>query len=102
MNTPIQRLESDFAVEIDFEPEAGFDPARVFKSMSQLIDAFRDIDMRLVTAIHSDITPVLMLEDIEAGSLRTWLRSRLDLIPADDVLRQGDWKKTRRILFGEV
>jgi hypothetical protein len=86
-------LESDFAVEIDFEPETGYDPARVFKSMSQLIDAFRNIDMHLVSSINSSIEPILMLEDIEAGSLRTWLRNRLDLLPGDDVLKDGDWKK---------
>lgn len=93
MSASFQRLESDFAVEIDFEPETGFDPARVFKSMSQLIGAFQDIDMRLITSINSAIGPVLMLENIETGSLRTWLRSRLDLLPGDDVLKDGDWKK---------
>lgn len=88
----IQRPESDFAIEIGFEPETGFDPARVFKSMGDLIDAFQDMDRQLIRSIDSSIKPILMLEDIEAGSLRTWLRSQLTTVD-DDVLKQGDWKK---------
>src|SRR5271157_2866827 len=88
----IQRPESDFAIEIGFEPETGFDPARVFKSMGELIDAFQDMDRRLIRSIDSSIQPLLMLEDIEAGSLRTWLRSQLSIVN-DDVLKDGDWKK---------
>lgn len=92
MSTPFQRPESDFAIEIDFEPETGFDPARVFRSMAKLIDVFQDLDRRLVASVDSAIVPVLMLEDIEAGSLRTWLRDQLSTVD-DDVLKQGDWKK---------
>ncbi len=92
MSTAIQRPESDFAIEIDFEPETGFDPARVFRSMAELIDVFQDLDRRLAASVDSAITPVLMLEDIEAGSLRTWLRNQLSTVD-DDVLKQGDWKK---------
>jgi hypothetical protein len=92
MSTAFQRPESDFAIEIDFEPETGFDPARVFRSMTQLIDVFQGLDMRLAASVDSSIKPLLMLEDIEAGSLRTWLRNQLSTVD-DDVLKQGDWKK---------
>ena len=88
----IERPQSDFAIEIGFEPETGFDPARVFKSMSELIEAFEDMDRQLIRSIDSSIEPILMLEDIEAGSLRTWLRSQLTIV-SDDVLKEGDWKK---------
>src|SRR5262245_59970720 len=86
------RPETDFAIEIDFEPETEFDPARVFKSMSGLIDTFQDLDRRLVASVDASIEPLLMLEDIEAGSLRTWLRNQLSTVN-DDVLKEGEWKK---------
>ncbi len=87
-----ERPRSDFAIEIGFKPDTGADPARVFKSMSRLIDAFQDIDRQLIQSIDVSIEPVLMLEGIEAGSLRTWLRSQVTMI-GDDVLKEGDWKK---------
>jgi hypothetical protein len=60
--------------------------------MSQLIDALQGIDRQLIRSIDSSIEPILMLVDIVAGSLRTWLRSQLTIV-SDDVLKEGDWKK---------
>ena len=92
MSAVVSRPDTDFAIEIAFEPETGYDPARVFKSMSGLIDVFQDLDRQLVASVDSSIEPILMLEDIEAGSLRTWLRNQLSTVN-DDILKEGDWKK---------
>ena len=65
---------ADFAIEIDFE-RGTESPARVFKTMTGLIETFEMLDQALPRSLDIDLKPVLLLEDIETGSLRAWLRS---------------------------
>jgi hypothetical protein len=60
--------------------------------MSGMIDSFQSLDRALVSSIDVSIEPVLMLEDIEAGSLRTWLRAVIESLD-DDALRSGEKKR---------
>src|ERR1035437_1441029 len=80
-----------FGIEINFEPHSSA-PARVFRTMTALIDAFQEIDGFLAQSVTSALQPVTLLEDIEAGSLRAWLRNSLDAVD-DDTLKSGDYKK---------
>lgn len=90
MITP-EQLKADFGIEVKFALGTP-DPARVFRSMTALIDSFHRFDKELVQTIDTAIEPVLLLEDIEAGSLRTWLRNVLSSVD-DSALESGDWKK---------
>jgi len=83
-------VEADFGIEIDFQPGSDA-PSRVFRTMTGLIEAFESVDKELVKSV-ARIQPVLLLEDIEAGSIRTWLRTQLESFD-DEALRSGDWKK---------
>lgn len=85
-----QTPKADFCVEIDYKKESE-NPSRVFRSMFELIDSLQDIDRNLVTSIDVNIEPILLLEDIETGSIRVWLRNLLKLIP-DDAAYNLDWK----------
>jgi hypothetical protein len=90
--TPIQRREpSDFALEIDFVPDST-DPSRVFRTMTQLIDACQFMDEQLAAAIGKNVRAVLLLQDIRSGSLVTWLRSVVESLD-EDALKSGDVKK---------
>jgi hypothetical protein len=83
--------KADFRVEMEYE-KASENPSRVFRSMSELIDSFQEIDRNLVTSIDVNIEPILLLEDIEAGSIKVWLSNMLKLIPDDayyQLLTQG-------------
>lgn len=84
-------LKADFAIEVKFTPGTP-DPSRVFRSMTSLIEAFQRFDKELVQTIDVNIEPILILEDIEASSLRTWLRSVVSSVD-DSALKAGDWKK---------
>lgn len=84
-------LKADFGIEVKFTPGTP-DPARVFRSMTALIDAFQVFDKELVQTIDIAIEPILLLEDIEIGSLRTWLRAVVSSLD-DSALKDGDWKK---------
>lgn len=85
------RTSADFAIIIGFKPDSP-DPSRVFRSMTQLIAAFQRLDRELVRSIDVNIEPVLLLEDVETGSVKSWLRSALSSLD-DSTLKDGDWKK---------
>lgn len=88
MNTNIPK--ADFCIEIEYKKGSG-NPSRVFRSMSELIDSFQEIDKTLVGSVDVNIQPVLLLEDIEVGSIKAWLQNLLKLIP-DDAAYNMDWK----------
>jgi hypothetical protein len=83
-------LKADFCIEIQYKKESE-NPSRVFRSMSELIDSFQRIDQHLVKAIDVNTETILLLEDIEAGSIKVWLRDLLRAIP-DDAVYHLDWK----------
>ncbi len=82
--------KADFGFEIDFVRGVG--PAsRVFLATHDFIKACERLDDELVLSIDSNIETVLVLEDIEAGSIKTWLRNGLTAVE-DDALKALDWK----------
>lgn len=85
-----ESAQADFCVEIDYQKESE-NPSRVFRSLFELIDSFQEIDKNLITSIDINIEPLLLLEDIEVGSIKVWLSNKLRLIP-DDAAYNLDWK----------
>lgn len=84
-----------FALKIDFVKESQ-DPARVFRCMSGMIQAFSDFDTHVAKTIDVETSPILLLQDIETGSLVTWLKNSLKDIP-DEALKKMEWKR----IFGQ-
>lgn len=81
---------ADFGFEIDFQRGVG--PAsRVFTATHDFIRACEALDDELVKSIDHSIETVLILEDIESGSIKTWLRNAL-VATEDDALKTLDWK----------
>lgn len=81
---------ADFGFEIDFQKGVG--PAsRVFSATHDFIKACEALDDELVQSIDSNIETVLVLEDIQTGSIKTWLRNSL-AATEDDALKSLDWK----------
>ncbi len=81
---------ANFAFYIDFEKGEG-PAARVFAATHAFIRACEHIDRELVSSIDTSIETVLVIEDIEAGSLKTWLRYVVNAID-DQALKDIDWK----------
>ncbi|MBI5598429.1 MAG: hypothetical protein HY890_01675 [Deltaproteobacteria bacterium] len=82
--------QADFCIEIDFKKGTEA-PNRVFRALSDLIDAFHSFDLHLISSIDSKIEPVILLEDIETGSIKTWLRYVLNVVD-DEAIKKLDWK----------
>jgi hypothetical protein len=66
---PMPPEDADFAFTIDFERGAG-DPRRVFDAASALVDGFELLDEALAPSVDQNIRTLMVLEDIEAGSLK--------------------------------
>jgi len=81
----------DFDIRIEFARGEG-DPTRVFRSMAGLIDAFQRIDSHLAPMLGASVRTSLVLQDIEAASLKSRLRTVIEAIP-DEPLKQGEIKK---------
>ncbi|WP_298285943.1 hypothetical protein [uncultured Lutibacter sp.] len=86
-----KQIQADFCIEIDFTKDSE-NPARIFQTMTDLITSFQDFDSNIIKGIDAKLEPVILLEDIEKGSLRTWLSSKLKGVP-DEAIKSGDWKQ---------
>lgn len=80
-----------FQIYIDFVKSEG-DPSRVFHSMAELIEAFEQIDLNLAGMFGGSTATQLVLDDLEAGSLRSWLRNIILSVP-DEAIAELDLKK---------
>lgn len=83
--------KADFCIEIDFDKSSS-NPQRIFQVTADLIGAFQEFDRAATRSIDAKIEPILMLEDVQIGSLKTWLSNVLKGIP-DDALKDLSWKK---------
>jgi hypothetical protein len=82
--------KGDYSITLEFERGMA-DPSGVFRAMSEVIDTLRDLDRQLVQSVNLDLEPKLVLEDVEAGSVKAWLRSTLWSMD-DEALAKLDWK----------
>ncbi|MDR2801298.1 MAG: hypothetical protein LBB52_08595 [Desulfovibrio sp.] len=80
----------DFCVRIDFQ-KGMRNPQRLLKSAAAYIDALNSLDSLLVSSIDAKIKPVFVLEEIEHGSIKLWLKQALEAID-DDALKNIDWR----------
>lgn len=88
---PMPPKDADLAFKIDFERGHG-DPRRVFDSASLLIDAFEELDIAITGSVDGKIQTMMVLEDIEASSLKVYLRNLLNRVD-DEAIKTLDWKR---------
>ena len=88
---PMPPTDADFAFRIEFQKGAG-DPRRVFEAASELIEGFEELDGAVAGSVDSRIKTLMVLEDIEAGSIKVWLKTILENID-DQALKEGEFRK---------
>ena len=84
-------IKADFCLEIDYKKDSE-NPSRVFRTMSELIETCQYLDQVLIKSIDSKIEPVMLLEDVSSGSIKSWLATLLKAVP-DEAIGDLDWKK---------
>lgn len=87
----IDAPETAFAITVDFAKGQG-DPSRPFRTMVELVEALARFDQDLVKCIDLTIEPILLLENVETGSIKSWFISVLQSTD-DAALKSGDWKR---------
>lgn len=80
-----------FNLYINFEKSSS-NPSRVFKTMSEMLDGFQVIDSHLLAPFNLKVEPILLLEDIQTGSLRTVVKNVLRGVD-DEAINNLNWKK---------
>jgi hypothetical protein len=90
-NPLIEAPETAFAITVNFVKGQG-DPSRPFRTMVNLVEALARFDRDLVKSVDVTIEPVLLLENVEAGSIKSWFISLLRSTD-DAALRSGEWKR---------
>jgi len=84
-------LPDQFCITVEYDQNAS-NPEKIFQSIAKTIEGFQAIDSQLVTCISSNIEPLILLEDIEHGSLKTYLKSFIKSLP-DDGLKECNLKR---------
>lgn len=78
-------------IRIEFERGTG-DPTRVFRAMTGLIESTQLLDSHLALSIGANVKTSLVLQDVEAASLKAVLKTVIEEIP-DEAIKSGDVKK---------
>ena len=81
---------ADYAIYIDFE-KGSKNPERIFSALDKAIKGFKKLDGVLCKSVDSNIEPILLLEEIEAGSIKVWLKNALEAVD-DQAIKELDWK----------
>ncbi|KAF0214310.1 MAG: hypothetical protein FD167_5269, partial [bacterium] len=88
------RLQTSFCITINFEKDSP-NGSRVFRAMCELIEAFQRFDNNLLQSLETTVKPVILLENVEAGSIKTWMKQAITGVlqgADDDSLKKGEWK----------
>lgn len=88
MNAP---TDADIEIRVEFERGAG-DPTRVFRTMAGLIESAQSLDTHLALGIGASVRTSLVLQDVEAASLKAILRTVVSSLP-DEAVKAGEVKK---------
>ena len=88
---PMKPEDADFGVTIDFQRGVS-DPVKIFESMAMMLGAFKELDRVLIGAVDPEAIPTMVLEDVEAASITSWVRTALGKVD-DDALKSLDIKK---------
>ena len=84
-------FNSDFIIKIDFNQNSK-KPSHVFRIMTEIIESFNVLDAALINSIDMRIEPIIMLEDIEKGSILSRFKYLLEDLP-DDLINNPEIKK---------
>ena len=72
-----------FGIKISFGSNSS--PAKIFRALSEIVTSFQQIDSHLLESINLEIEPMILLEDIEQGSIIAWFITTLASVKDEDV-----------------
>jgi hypothetical protein len=88
---PNQDDTETFCLTVGFD-QGVVTPHKLFQSIADMIQELQKMDKALLDCIDSELEPVFILDEVEKGSLKLWLRQLIKHIP-DEALMDLDIKK---------
>src|SRR5262245_6125189 len=88
---PMKPADADFGVTVDFI-KGESDPVAIFGGVAEMLRGFANLDEVLIEALDPHLEPIMVLEDVEVGSITTWVRNKVRQTD-DQLIQAGDWKK---------
>lgn len=76
----MEHFNDTFCLTVNFEQNITM-PHLLFQSISEMIIQFQQIDGIVIGSIDSSIEPVFVLDELEKGSIKVWLKQTLKVIP---------------------
>lgn len=86
-----QYKDNQFCITVEYE-KLESNPEQIFLGIAKLIEGLQYADKQLVGCIAKDIEPVVLLDNIEQGSIKIFLRSVIESLP-DEGLEKCDIKR---------
>ncbi len=83
---------SDFGFAIDYRKHEG-KAKRVFGATYRFIEACETCSLSLVGSLGLSIEPVIVLEDVETGSIKTWFKAKWEEGGLHEATKSGDFKQ---------
>lgn len=80
----ITEANNEYVLKIDFQKDSE-NPSRVFLCLAELIKAFSDFDNSLLVESGFEVKAEVFLKDIESGSIKTFLYSKIKNIDDKDI-----------------
>lgn len=85
------QIPGEIEIRVAFERGVG-DPTRIFRAMTGLIESAQTLDSHLALSIGASVRTSLVLQDVEAASLKAKLKTVVEALP-DEALKEGEVKK---------
>lgn len=83
--------DADIGLTIDFDRGVS-NPINVFSAMTEMLSAFHRFDELLLNAVDPKLRPMMVLEEVEAESITSWIRNKIEKID-DQALKEFDIKQ---------
>ncbi len=91
MKTTESYIGERFCLHIDYDSGVS-DPARIFRALTGMIEAFESLDRHILRPISTSYEPEFMLDNFEVSSLKTRIVAVLKETD-DEHLKDLEWKK---------
>ena len=80
-----------FCLTVEYDKQSP-NPEKVFLGIAKTLEAFKALDVQLASSVDNSIETEMLLEDVERGSIKLWLKNVLNGIP-DSAIEGLEYKK---------
>ena len=80
-----------FCLTVEYDKQSP-NPERVFLGIAKTLEAFKALDIQLASSVDNSIETEMLLEDVERGSIKLWVKNISNRIP-ESAIEDLEYKK---------